>query len=206
MAGEAARLRLCGFAASVTFVAGHSPYAHRMNVVGTLSPDLLLVTEHDEVIGTAEKMQVHHDGVLHRAFSVLIYNDRGDYLLQQRAIEKYHSGGLWSNACCGHPTQPAGTLPQAGQRLYEEMGFRTDLSPSFSFTYHAALPNGLTEHEFDHVFTGNYDGPIPFNPAEVMAVRWISHEALLREMADAPDTFTVWFHILVTKLEQLRPN
>ncbi len=175
-----------------------------MNSVGTPSPDLLLVTEQDEVIGTAEKMQVHYDGVLHRAFSVLIFNDRGDYLLQQRALEKYHSGGLWSNACCGHPAQPSDTAKQAGQRLDEEMGFRTELSPSFSFIYHASLPNGLTEHEFDHVFTGSYDGPIPFNPAEVMAVRWISREALLREMADMPETFTVWFRILVDRLELQR--
>ena len=173
-----------------------------MNSVGTLSPDLLLVTEQDEVIGTAEKMHVHYDGVLHRAFSVLIYNDRGDYLLQQRAPEKYHSGGLWSNACCGHPTQPAGTLAQAEQRLEEEMGFRTPLSPSFSFIYHASLTNGLIEHEFDHVFTGQYDGEIPFNPAEVMAVRWISREELLRELATEPETFTVWFRILVDTIEQ----
>mgnify|MGYP000025761699 CR=1 FL=1 len=175
-----------------------------MNFVRTLSPDLLLVTEYDEVIGTAEKMQVHHGGVLHRAFSVLIYNDRGDYLLQQRAVEKYHSGGLWSNACCGHPTQPSGTLAQAGKRLSEEMGFQTALSPSFCFTYHAALPNGLTEHEFDHVFTGNYNGQVPFNSAEVMAVRWISHEALLREMADTPGLFTVWFRLLVDEIRRCR--
>ena len=147
-------------------------------------------------------MQVHHDGVLHRAFSVLIFNARGEYLLQQRALEKYHSGGLWSNACCGHPTQPTDTLQQAQQRLDEEMGFSTDLSPSFSFIYHAALPNGLTEHEFDHVFTGQYEGPIPFNPDEVAAVRWISHEALLAEIATAPDTFTVWFRLLVEQLKE----
>lgn len=173
-----------------------------MDSVGTLSPDLLLVTEQDEVIGTAEKMQVHFDGVLHRAFSVLIFNERGDYLLQQRAVEKYHSGGLWSNACCGHPTQPTGTSEQAEQRLAEEMGFRTELSPSFSFIYHASLPNGLTEHEFDHVFTGQYDGEIPFNPGEVMAVRWISREALLREIADRPETFSVWFRLLVDQIER----
>lgn len=173
-----------------------------MNPVGTLSPDLLLVTEQDEVIGMAEKMQVHLDGVLHRAFSVLIFNERGDYLLQQRAVEKYHSGGLWSNACCGHPTQPSGTLQQAGQRLNEEMGFRTALAPAFTFSYHASLPNGLTEHEFDHVFTGQYDGPIPFNPAEVMAVRWVSREELLREMAADPDSFTVWFRMLIDQLER----
>ncbi|MEZ0542396.1 isopentenyl-diphosphate Delta-isomerase [Fibrella arboris] len=173
-----------------------------MNSSPTSSADLLLVNEKDEVIGTSEKMQAHYDGVLHRAFSVLIFNDRGDYLLQQRALEKYHSGGLWSNACCGHPTQPANTAKQAEQRLDEEMGFRTELSPSFRFIYHASLPNGLTEHEFDHVFTGQYDGDIPFNPAEVMAVRWISREALLREMADSPETFTVWFHLLVDQLEK----
>lgn len=166
-----------------------------------LSTDLLLVTERDEVIGTAEKMQVHRDGVLHRAFSVLIFNDKGEHLLQQRAYEKYHSGGLWSNACCGHPTDPNDTARQAEQRLDEEMGFRTQLAPSFSFTYHALLPNNLTEHEFDHVFTGQYEGPVPFNTDEVMAVRWISREALLREMATAPETFTVWFHILVQRLE-----
>ncbi|MEZ0483215.1 isopentenyl-diphosphate Delta-isomerase [Fibrella aquatica] len=188
----------------ITFADSHFIQPHCMISVGTLSPDLLLVTEQDEIIGTAEKMQVHHDGVLHRAFSVLIYNDRGDYLLQQRALEKYHSGGLWSNACCGHPTQPDGTLQQAEQRLDEEMGFRTELSPSFSFIYHASLPNGLTEHEFDHVFTGTYDGEIPFNAAEVMAVRWVSREALLHEMATAPDTFTVWFRILVDTIEKQR--
>ena len=168
----------------------------------TLSPDLLLVTEQDEVIGRAEKMQVHHEGVLHRAFSVLIFNDKGEYLLQQRAAEKYHSGGLWSNACCGHPTDPNSTLQQAEQRLDEEMGFRTELSPSFSFIYYATLSNNLTEHEFDHVFTGQYEGPIPFNTDEVAAVRWISREALLSEIANAPDTFTVWFHLLVAQLEQ----
>lgn len=173
-----------------------------MNAIGTLSTDLLLVTEQDEVIGTAEKMQVHYDGVLHRAFSVLIYNDRGDYLLQQRALEKYHSGGLWSNACCGHPTKLSGTSAQAEQRLDEEMGFRTALSLAFTFVYHASLPNGLIEHEFDHVFTGQYDGLIPFNPAEVMAVRWVSREELLREIATAPETFTVWFKILVDKIER----
>lgn len=173
-----------------------------MNSTVTLSPDLLLVTEQDEVVGTAEKMQVHHDGVLHRAFSVLIFNAAGEYLLQQRAVQKYHSGTLWSNACCGHPTRPTETAAQAGQRLGEEMGFTTSLTPSFTFIYHADLPNGLTEHEFDHVFTGHYEGPITPNPDEVMAVRWISHADLLREIADVPDTFTVWFKLLVDELER----
>lgn len=174
-----------------------------MTEIGIASPQLLLVTEQDNVIGTAEKLQAHqHGGTLHRAFSVLIFNEQGDYLLQQRALEKYHSGGLWSNACCGHPTRPTETAAQAEQRLGEEMGFRTALSPLFSFIYRASLPNGLTEHEFDHVFTGHYEGSIPFNPAEVMAVRWISRADLLREMREAPETFTVWFRILVDRLTQ----
>lgn len=176
-----------------------------MNVVSVSSPRLLLVTEQDEIVGSAEKMQAHQQGgTLHRAFSVLIFNDRGDYLLQQRALAKYHSGGLWSNTCCGHPTAPTNTAEQAEQRLDEEMGFRTPLSPSFSFIYHAALPNGLTEHEFDHVFTGQYDGPIPFNPDEVAAVRWVSRDELLRELAAAPERFTVWFRLLVEQIERRR--
>jgi isopentenyl-diphosphate delta-isomerase len=157
---------------------------------------VLLVNEQDEVLGIAEKLAVHETGDLHRAFSVLIFNEQGDYLLQQRALSKYHSAGLWSNTCCGHPSKPDDTAAQAEQRLYEEMGFRTSLEPWIRFQYQALLPNGLTEHEVDHVFVGRYDGPIPFNPDEVCAVRWISPDALAAEMTDAPDTFTVWFRQL----------
>ncbi|MCK8491155.1 isopentenyl-diphosphate Delta-isomerase [Spirosoma sp. RP8] len=166
------------------------------------SPTVLLVNEQDNVLGTAEKLSVHESGDLHRAFSVLVFNEQGDYLLQQRAFEKYHSGGLWSNSCCGHPSQPDNTAAQANQRLYEEMGFRTDLQPLFSFQYHAQLPNGLTEHELDHVFTGQYEGPVPFNPDEVCAVRWIAPDALAREMEMAPETFSVWFRMLFERLQK----
>lgn len=166
------------------------------------SSTVLLVTEHDDVLGTAEKLSVHQTGALHRAFSVLIFNAQGDYLLQQRAPQKYHSGGLWSNSCCGHPSRPDNTAAQAQQRLYEEMGFRTPLDPSFQFQYHTPLLNGLIEHEIDHVFTGHYEGPIPFNPDEVCAVRWIAPDALAHEIATAPDTFTVWFRILFQRLHQ----
>ncbi|GAB3967907.1 isopentenyl-diphosphate Delta-isomerase [Spirosoma terrae] len=170
------------------------------------SLNLLLVDEQDSVIGTAEKLPAHETGALHRAFSVLIFNNQGDYLLQQRATEKYHSGGLWSNSCCGHPHQPDNTATQAQQRLYEEMGFRTELNPLFSFRYHAELPNGLTEHEIDHVFTGYYQGQIPFNPAEVSAVRWVSPDALAEEIAESPDAFTVWFKILFDRIQGQRFN
>jgi len=165
-------------------------------------PTVLLVNEQDEILGTAEKLSVHQTGDLHRAFSVLIFNEQGDYLLQQRALEKYHSGGLWSNTCCGHPTQSEHTAAQAEQRLYEEMGFRAPLEPLLRFQYHAVLPNGLTEHELDHVFVGHYLGPIPFNPDEVCAVRWISPDVLAAEMTTAPDTFTVWFRLLWERLQQ----
>jgi isopentenyl-diphosphate delta-isomerase len=168
----------------------------------TSSPTVLLVNEHDDVIGTAEKLAVHQSGELHRAFSVLIFNDQGDFLLQQRAPQKYHSGGLWSNSCCGHPSRPDNTADQAKQRLFEEMGFRTALEPLFSFRYHAELPNGLTEHELDHVFTGRYQGQVPFNPDEVCAVRWISADDLGQEIISAPDTFSVWFRMLFERLQQ----
>ena len=173
-----------------------------MTEPSNLSATVLLVTEQDEILGTAEKLSAHQTGVLHRAFSVLIFNDQGDYLLQQRAFQKYHSGGLWSNSCCGHPTQPADTAAQARQRLYEEMGFRTNLDFLFRFQYHALLPNGLIEHEIDHVFAGRYAGEIPFNPDEVAAIRWVAPDALAREMALAPDTFTVWFRLLFERMQE----
>ncbi len=171
-----------------------------------LPTDLLLVTEQDDVIGRAEKLRAHQNGgLLHRAFSVLIFNAHGDWLLQQRAPGKYHSGGLWTNACCGHPTRPTHTGQQAEQRLEEEMGFTVPLTPFFAFTYHAHLPNGLTEHEFDHVFTGQYNGPIPFNPAEVMGVRWISPADLRQEMTNVPESFTVWFKLLMEEMKRRGP-
>ena len=167
----------------------------------SLSP-VLLVNEQDEVLGRAEKLLAHQQGLLHRAFSVLIFNEQGDYLLQQRAAEKYHSGGLWSNTCCGHPSHPDDTLRQAQQRLKEEMGFQAELVPGFCFQYRAQLANGLTEHEIDHVFLGRYTGSVPFNHREVSAVRWLSAQALASELASAPDTFTVWFRLLFAQLQQ----
>lgn len=163
---------------------------------------VLLVNERDEVLITAEKLYAHQLGLLHRAFSVLIFNDTGDYLLQQRAQEKYHSAGLWSNSCCGHPTRSTNTEAQAQQRLYEEMGFRTTLKPLLSFQYKATFPNGLIEHEIDHVFVGHYQGLIPFNRDEVSAVRWVSPDALVDELSAFPENFTIWFRLLFARLQQ----
>ncbi|MGA0560147.1 isopentenyl-diphosphate Delta-isomerase [Larkinella sp. VNQ87] len=165
------------------------------------SPFVLLVNEQDEILGTAEKLAVHQTGDLHRAFSVLVFNEQGEFLLQQRADGKYHSGGLWSNTCCGHPTEPGNTATQAEQRLFEEMGFRTPLEPLLQFQYRAELPNGLIEHELDHVFVGQYAGDVPFNPEEVQAIRWISPDLLAAEMANKPEAFTAWFRMLVPQLQ-----
>ncbi len=129
--------------------------------------EVILVNEHDEPIGTMEKMEAHQKGLLHRAFSVFIFNSKGELLLQQRASEKYHNGGRWTNTCCSHPLPGEAVLSAANRRLYEEMGFTTLLSPVFNFTYHAIFANGLTEHEYDYVFTGTYDGIIKIDRKEV---------------------------------------
>ena len=126
-----------------------------------------MVNEIDEQTGTMEKMEAHQKGLLHRAFSIFIFNSKGEMLLQQRAANKYHSADLWTNACCSHPAPGDKILNAATRRLQEEMGFTTALKKAFDFTYNASFENGFTEHEFDHVFVGNYDGVINANPAEV---------------------------------------
>src|ERR1044072_1062769 len=120
--------------------------------------EVILVNERDEATGIMEKMEAHQKGVLHRAFSVFIFNNKNEMLLQQRAIKKYHSGGLWTKACCSHP-RPGETKSDAAlRRLYEELGFTTSIEKIFDFTYKASFENGLTENEFDHVFAGIYNG------------------------------------------------
>src|SRR6186713_1579239 len=118
---------------------------------------VILVSEHDDMVGIMDKMEAHKQGLLHRAFSVFIFNSKGEMLLQQRAFNKYHSGGLWTNACCGHPSPGEQTVAAARRRLMEEMGFTTGLEELFDFTYQHAFENGLTEHEYDHVFAGTWD-------------------------------------------------
>jgi len=135
-----------------------------------MEQQVILVNEKDEVKGTAGKMEVHRKGLLHRAFSVFVFNKRGEMLLQQRAMNKYHSGGLWTNACCSHPEPDEETKKGAMRRLKEELGFETELEKVFDFIYKAKFDNGLTEYEFDHVYTGSYDGEIDFSSDEVMDV------------------------------------
>lgn len=163
---------------------------------------VILVTEEDAEVGLMEKMEAHQKGLLHRAFSVFLTNDRGELLLQQRAFSKYHSGGLWTNACCSHP-RPGETVVQAAERrLVEELGISTEIKPIFSFVYKANLDNNLTEHELDHVLVGKFNGELQPNPDEVESYRYISPVDLKMELATNPDNFTVWFKLVYNRVQQ----
>lgn len=163
--------------------------------------EVVLVNEKDEVMGTMEKMAAHEQALLHRAFSVFVFNTHGDLLMQQRAFSKYHSGGLWTNTCCSHPRPGEQVADAASRRLIEEMGFTTSLTKAFDFTYKAAFDNGLTEHEFDHVFTGVYEGPVQFNPNEVAAYSFMTEKELEEQIQETPARFTAWFHIAYPALK-----
>jgi isopentenyl-diphosphate delta-isomerase len=154
---------------------------------------VILVDADDAAIGTAGKLEAHERGELHRAFSVFIVNTGNELLLQRRAEEKYHGGGLWSNSCCGHPRPGEGTAAAARRRLGEEMGIDCPLERVFSFTYRAEMAGGLTEHEIDHVFVGRYDGEPRPDPREVGAWEWVSPERIRRDLAANPGAYTPWF-------------
>lgn len=154
---------------------------------------VVLVDPQDRETGTAGKMAAHRAGALHRAFSVIIWNSQGEVLLQRRAPGKYHSGGLWTNACCGHPRPGEPVDRAAARRLGEEMGFACPLNEFGTITYRADLDQGLIEHEFVHVFRGTHDGAMEVNPDEVSEIRWITPQALLKALEDTPEIFTAWF-------------
>ncbi len=153
---------------------------------------VILVDEHDTEIGTEEKHAAHRAGKLHRAISVFIFNSEGEVLLQKRQSGKYHSGGLWTNTCCGHQRPGDDTLSTAHRKLQEEMGFDTELSEIFSFIYFVKFDNGLHEHEFDHVLVGTFAGEPQPNPDEAEGWRWVSVLDLDQEMAEHPEQFTYW--------------
>jgi len=163
--------------------------------------NVILVDERDTAVGIMEKMEVHQKALLHRAFSVFIFNDKGEMLLQKRAEKKYHSGGLWTNACCSHPQPGEDTMESANKRLREEMGFNTALHKAFTFVYKAPFENGLTEHEYDHVFVGSFNGLIKPNPAEVEDYCYQSLDELKQSLQTHPHHFTAWFKIALPKLE-----
>lgn len=157
---------------------------------------VILVDENDQEIGIMEKHEAHEKALLHRAFSVFVFNEKKELLLQQRALTKYHSAGLWTNTCCSHP-RVGETIEQAAhRRLKEEMGFDCVLITKTSFIYKAAFENGLTEHEFDHILVGNYNGKICINLAEVKNFKWINLEELKRDLLQNSQNYTAWFKII----------
>ena len=160
---------------------------------------IILVNENDEQIGLMPKLEAHEKAVLHRAFSVFVFNDNNELMLQQRALSKYHSPGLWTNTCCSHQRDGESNLQAGKRRLQEEMGFVTELEEKTSFIYKAPFDNGLTEHELDHIMVGHYnDAPI-INRAEVESWKWMPLESVKLDIATNPEEYTAWFKIIFEK-------
>lgn len=160
---------------------------------------VILVNENDEKIGLMPKMEAHEKALLHRAFSVFIFNDDNELMLQQRALHKYHSPGLWTNTCCSHQRDGESNIQAGKRRLYEEMGFETDLKETISFIYKAPFDNGLTEHELDHVMIGYYNNQPKINPDEVASWKWMPLEVVKEDIKKQPNLYTEWFKIIFEK-------
>ena len=160
---------------------------------------VILVNEKDEQIGLMPKMEAHEKALLHRAFSVFVFNSKNELMLQQRALGKYHSPGLWTNTCCSHQRDGESNIEAGVRRLQEEMGFSTSLEDTISFIYKAPFDNGLTEHEFDHILVGHYDDEPNINPEEVASWKWMSLEDVKKDMEMSPEHYTAWFKIIFEK-------
>jgi isopentenyl-diphosphate delta-isomerase len=165
-----------------------------------LKESVIIVNPDGQTIGTMEKMAAHRSGTLHRAFSIFIFNSQGQLLLQQRALDKYHSGGLWTNTCCSHPRLNEVTLDAANRRLQEEMGMECPITELFQFSYRHDFENGLIEHEFDHVFMGVCDDvPLP-NQEEVAGFKYMDTDQLLLDLIEHPEHYTAWFKICLEQV------
>jgi isopentenyl-diphosphate delta-isomerase len=159
------------------------------------SERVILVDEHDREVGSSEKLRAHLDGALHRAFSIFVFDAGGRLLLQKRARTKYHSGGLWSNTCCGHPRPGEETTAAARRRLREEMNFVCELREAFDFLYRAELEGALVEHEYDHVFVGEFEGTPAPDPSEVEEWKWMSMDELRRGLREQPAHYSYWLKV-----------
>lgn len=164
--------------------------------------EVILVNERDEPTGSMEKMEAHRKALLHRAFSVFILSGKGEMLLQQRAHSKYHSAGLWTNACCSHPRPGENIRDAALRRLSEELGFTTPLEEIFDFIYRSEFENGLTEHEFDHVFVGVYDGSVHPDEQEINDHRFLSLAAIRADIDSHPAKYSAWFLVAFPMVEK----
>jgi isopentenyl-diphosphate Delta-isomerase len=163
---------------------------------GMKEEEVILVDVEDNPIGTLPKMEAHEKGVLHRAFSVFILNNKGELMLQQRAYHKYHSPGLWTNTCCSHQREGEENVEAGMRRLEEEMGFCVPLKELFSFIYKAPFDNGLTEHELDHVLLGHYEEAPQLNEEEVAHWKWMGLSDIEAAIEQSPEEYTVWFKII----------
>jgi isopentenyl-diphosphate delta-isomerase len=161
---------------------------------------VILVDNQDNDIGVMEKLQAHQEGLLHRAFSVFIFNDKEELLLQQRALSKYHSAGLWTNTCCSHPRPNETVKDAAHRRLFEEMGLSCDLKIKTNFVYKTSFENGLTEHEFDYVLIGNTNQNPIINKEEVESYKWLSVSDIKKDIVSNPNHYTSWFKIALDKV------
>lgn len=158
--------------------------------------------ENDNEIGLMEKMEAHRKGLLHRAFSVFVMNAKGELMMHQRALHKYHSGGLWTNTCCSHPRKGETVEEAAHRRLMEEMGFDCPVEKQFDFIYKAELDSGLTEHEFDHLFIGHYEDEPNINPDEVASWKWMTVEEVRNDINTNPAKYTEWFKIIFDRFTE----
>jgi len=160
---------------------------------------VILVNEQDKQIGLMPKLEAHQKALLHRAFSVFIFNDKNELMLQQRALDKYHSPGLWTNTCCSHQRDGETNIEAGKRRLQEEMGFVVDLQESISFMYKAPFDNGLTEHEYDHVLLGKYNNEPVINTSEAASWKWMLIEEVKDDIAIHPELYTEWFKVIFDK-------
>lgn len=165
---------------------------------------VILVNKNDMPLGTMEKMEAHEKGVLHRAFSVFVFNTQGQLMLQQRALEKYHSPGLWTNTVCSHPRVGEEVLDAAHRRIQEEMGFDCEIKALFSFVYKSDVGQGLREHEFDHVLIGVTNQQPVLNPDEVADWKYVDFDFVLKDLVENPATYTVWFKIAMAEMRKRR--
>lgn len=167
-----------------------------------IEEQVILVNENDEKIGLMPKMEAHEKALLHRAFSVFVFNENNELMLQQRASHKYHSPGLWTNTCCSHQRDGESNIEAGKRRLLEEMGFVTELTEIMSFIYKAPFDNGLTEHEFDHIMIGTYNKEPKINLDEVASWKWMPLEDVKNDIERSPDHYTAWFKIIFDKFYQ----
>ncbi len=170
----------------------------------TVEEFVILVDQQDNAIGQMEKQEAHLQNKKHRAFSVFLLDEQGNLILQQRADSKYHSPGLWTNACCGHPRPNETTIEAAKRRTFEELGIHIDIKEVFQLSYEEHLENGLWENEFDHIFIGNFNDDIQNpNPEEVQNLKYISVEKVDNDLKENPQNYTFWFKLIFPKIKHL---